>query len=42
MIPHLLRCQGFGVAYYSLTLSLSKGTPWTCGILDFCNVRVIR
>ena len=21
MIPHLLRCQGFGVDYYSLTLS---------------------
>ena len=40
MIPHLLRCQGFGVAYYSLTLSLSNGTPWTYGILDFYNVRV--
>ena len=25
IIPHLLRCQGFGVAHYSLTLSLSKG-----------------
>jgi len=34
MILYLLRCQGFGVAYYSLT----PWTPWIYSALGFCNV----
>ena len=36
MIPHLLCCQGFGVAW----LQPHPWSPWICGILDFCNLRV--
>jgi hypothetical protein len=36
MILHLLRCQGFGVAY----LQPHPWTPWIYSTLGFCNVRV--
>jgi len=36
MIPHLLRCQGLALK----NLRLRPWTPWSWGILGFCNTRV--